>query len=150
MSEKDHVWEIKDENRRCIPQQLLDFIDDFFEYFKSIYGDRLGYQILQFVFGTLNKLLGMMVEYLVAPAEKFIGKTIRKIYGNTNENRHSSEIYLDEVYSEFKINEEKSEGIKKALYKLCKNLIVVMYRFHTHWLIKVFPLPKQNSKLNLL
>jgi hypothetical protein len=140
---EEHVWEVKDENRRCIPQQLLDFIDDFFEYFKSIYGDRLGYQILQFIFRTLNKFLSIMVEHIVAPIEKYIGKTIRKIYKNTYKERHPTEIYLDEAYNEFKTNEEKSEGIKKSLYKLCKNLIVVMYRFHTHWLVKVFPNPNK-------
>ena len=144
MSEKEHVWEVKAENRRCISQQLLDFLDDFLEYFASIYGDRFGYQILQFSFGTMNKLLGVMVEYLVAPAERYIGKTIIKINKNTHKDRHSSEIYLDDIYYKFKINEEETEGVEEALYKLCKNLTVVMYRFHTHWLIKVFPQPRKD------
>ena len=97
-----------------------------------------GYRMLQFVFGIMNKLLGIMVEYLAAPIEKVIGKFIMKMNKSNHENRHPSEIYLDDVYNEFKINEEESEGVKKALYKLSKNLIVVMYRFHTHWYIKVF------------
>ena len=86
-----------------------------------------------------------MIEYLVAPIEVLIGKFILMIYGDKYDERHSSELYLDDVYNEFKTNEEKSWGIEKALYKLCKNLIVVMYRFHTFWFVKVFSTPKQKS-----
>ena len=149
-----HIWESRDKWTRCIPGQLLTFLDGFFAYWEmKIPEFRIISTPLKYLVKILNIILNIFIEKLLTPLERYIGNKINDVISpNENENRNKRikelEIFFDKKYQDYGKKENETEGLEKLAYGMIKNLIVVMNRFILFWGKKViFPLYYNNSSI---
>jgi len=140
----EHVWESQDKWTRCIPGQLLTFLDGFFIYWKiKIPEFKIIFTPLEYLVKALNIILNVSIEKLLAPLERYAGNKINDVMSpNENENRNKRirelEIFFDEEYQNYAKKESENEGLEKLAYQMVKNLMVVMDRFVLFWGKRVF------------
>jgi len=135
----EHVWESQDKWARCIPGQLLTFLDGFFGYWEMKTPEfKVIITPLKYLTKVLNIILNISIEKLLTPLERYAGNKINNVISpNENENRNKRikelEIFFDEGYQDYAKKESENDGLEKLAYQMIKNLMVVMDRFVLFW-----------------
>ena len=133
-----HIWEDEGKWKRCIPGQLLTFLSGFFEYYSREFPEfKIITVPLEIIVYLSNYLLNNLIESLVAPFERLIGKNISKIIpkkeNDTDKKIKELEESFDQEYQHFTERSIETKDLEKIAYEMLANLTIVMDRFVLFW-----------------